>query len=35
MMELWGERDNTILHTQQDLIDLSGKLEKKGGLATV
>ncbi|PLW49567.1 hypothetical protein PCANC_09020, partial [Puccinia coronata f. sp. avenae] len=35
MMELWGERDNTILHTQQDLIDLSGKLAKKGGLATV
>ncbi|PLW58669.1 hypothetical protein PCANC_00104 [Puccinia coronata f. sp. avenae] len=35
MMELWGERDKTILHTQQDLIDLSGKLAKKGGLATV
>ncbi|PLW35930.1 hypothetical protein PCANC_17899 [Puccinia coronata f. sp. avenae] len=35
MMELWGERDNMILHTQQDLIDLSGKLAKKGGLATV
>ncbi|PLW53541.1 hypothetical protein PCANC_07244 [Puccinia coronata f. sp. avenae] len=35
MMELWGERDNTIFHTQQDLIDLSGKLAKKGGLATV
>ncbi|PLW24102.1 hypothetical protein PCANC_28883 [Puccinia coronata f. sp. avenae] len=34
-MELWGERDNTILHIQQDLIDLSGKLAKKGGLATV
>ncbi|PLW28911.1 hypothetical protein PCANC_27619 [Puccinia coronata f. sp. avenae] len=35
MMELWGKRDNTILHTQQDLIDLSNKISKKGGLATV
>ncbi|PLW28088.1 hypothetical protein PCANC_20783 [Puccinia coronata f. sp. avenae] len=29
MMELWGERDNTILHTQQDLIDLSGIKQRK------
>jgi hypothetical protein len=35
MMELWGKRENTILHTQQDLIDLSNKISKKGGLATV
>ncbi|PLW36868.1 hypothetical protein PCANC_26278 [Puccinia coronata f. sp. avenae] len=35
MMEIWGEQDNTILHTPQDLIDLSGKYSKKGGLATV
>ncbi|PLW48940.1 hypothetical protein PCANC_10710 [Puccinia coronata f. sp. avenae] len=35
MMELWGERDNTILHNQQDLIDLSNKISKKGGLTTV
>jgi hypothetical protein len=35
MMELWGERDNTVLHTQQDLIDLSNKISKKGRLTTV
>ncbi|PLW52928.1 hypothetical protein PCANC_05773 [Puccinia coronata f. sp. avenae] len=35
MMEIWGEQDNTILHTPQDLIDLSNKYSKKGGLATV
>jgi hypothetical protein len=35
MLEIWGEQDNTILHTPQDLIDLSSKISKKGGLATV
>ncbi|PLW28254.1 hypothetical protein PCANC_27715 [Puccinia coronata f. sp. avenae] len=35
MLEIWGKRDNTILHTPQDLIDLSSKISKKGGLTTV
>jgi hypothetical protein len=32
MVETWGKRDNTILHTPKDLVELSSKITMKGGL---
>ena len=34
MVETWGERNNTILHTPKELVELSHKISKKGGLSS-
>ncbi|PLW30873.1 hypothetical protein PCANC_20101 [Puccinia coronata f. sp. avenae] len=34
MVETWGERDNTILHTPKELVKLSHTISKKGGLSS-